>query len=55
MIVTTDTRGYIIYPHVGDERRLQATYDRHWFGAALKTVDLRPEDALDALNPSESP
>jgi hypothetical protein len=49
VIVATDTRGYIIYLHVADERRLQATYDTHWFERVLlKTVDLRPEDALDA-------
>ena len=49
MIVATATRGYIIYLHVADERRLQATYDTHWFERVLlKTVDLRPEDALDA-------
>lgn len=55
VIVATATRGYIIYLHVADERRLQATYDGGWFEAALETVNLRPEDALDALNPSESP
>ena len=53
--VATATRGYIIYLHVADERRLQAKYDGDWFEAALETVDLRPEDALDPLNPSESP
>ena len=41
--VATATRGYIIYLHVEDERRLQATYDRDWFEAALETVDLPPE------------
>ena len=56
VIVATATRGYIIYLHVADERRLQATYDTHWFERVLlKTVDLRPEDALDAVSPSESP
>lgn len=56
VIVATATRGYIIYLHVADERRLQATYDTHWFERVLlKTVDLRPEDALDASNPSASP
>ena len=55
MIVATATRGYIIYLHVADDRLLQATHDGDWFEAALETVDLRPEDALDALNPSESP
>jgi hypothetical protein len=55
VIVATATRGYIIYLLVADERRLQATYDWHWFRRVLlKTVDLRPEDALDASNPSES-
>ena len=39
-IVATATRGYIIYLHVGDERRLQATYDEVWFEAALETVEL---------------
>jgi hypothetical protein len=49
LIVATATRGYIIYLHVPVERRLQATYDTHWFERVLlKTVDLRPEDALDA-------
>ena len=52
--VATATRGYIIYLHVADRRLLQATYDGDWFEAALETVELRPEDALDALSPSES-
>ena len=66
-IVATATRGYIIYLHVGDE--VPATYpvpdfegdafsgqsDGDGGDAALETVDLRPEDALDALSPSESP
>lgn len=48
LIVATATRGYIIYLHVADERRLQAAYDTHWFERELlKTVDLRPEDAVD--------
>jgi hypothetical protein len=56
VIVATGTRGYIIYLHVADERRLQATYETHWFERVLlKAVDLRPEDALDALGPSEPP
>jgi hypothetical protein len=54
VIVATATRGYIIYVRVPDERRLQAT-NMEWLEAALETVDLRPEDALDASNPSESP
>ncbi len=55
VIVATATRGYIIYLHVADDPLLQATYDGEWFEVALETVDLRPEDALDASNPSESP
>jgi hypothetical protein len=57
VIVATATRGYIIDLHVADDRLLQATYgpDADWFEAALETVDLRPEGAVDTLNPSESP
>jgi hypothetical protein len=64
--VATAARGYIIYLHVGEERAAEAAarrigrlvparYEGDWFEAALETVDLRPEDALDPLNPSESP
>ncbi len=58
LTVATETRGYFIYLHVADERRLLETYDTHWFwgrGGLLKTVELRPEEALDASNPSRSP
>lgn len=44
VIVATAARGYIIYFHVANDR-LEATYG-HMFKSALKTVDLRPEDAL---------
>jgi hypothetical protein len=66
-IFATATRGYIINLHIGEERAavaaarrigrlVPARYDGDWFWAALvETVDLRPKDALDALNPSESP
>jgi hypothetical protein len=54
VFVATATRGYIIQLHVGNARLLE-TYDGDWFEAALETVDLRPEDALDVLSPSESP
>lgn len=55
VIVAKATRGYIIYLLVADERRLQATYDWHWFRRVLlETLGLRPEDSLDASNPSES-
>lgn len=54
MFASTATRGYVIYLHV--EPRLGASYDWDWFEAGLlETVDLRPEDALDALNLSETP
>jgi hypothetical protein len=63
LIVTTATRGYIIYLHVAGtrtagrvDRPLQATYGEDWFDPVLlETVDLRPEETLDASNPSESP
>ena len=58
VIFATPTRGYIIYLHVADEPRLQASYDAHWFWGqegVLKTVELRPEDALDTSSPSGSP
>jgi hypothetical protein len=55
VVFGTATRGYIINLHVGNkraERLLESTYDlklfRNFFGAALKTVDLRPEDAGEA-------
>jgi hypothetical protein len=57
----TPTRGYVIYLHVADKRRLQATYLGGWFGGDshesgwLGTVELRPEDAVDTVNPSGSP
>ena len=57
-IFATPTRGYIIYFHVADEPRLQATYDAHWFWGrtgVLRTVELRAEDALDTSSPSGSP
>jgi hypothetical protein len=62
VMFATATRGYIIYAHVGDaraERLLRATYEgrlaQGWFErGVLKTVVL-PEDALDTVNPSESP
>ena len=58
VIFATPTRGYVIYLHVADEPSLQAIYDEQWFseeGGVLETVELRPEDALDTVNPSESP
>jgi hypothetical protein len=56
VVFGTATRGYIINFHVGDEhvtaRRMerirQATHDWNLFKAALKTVDLRAENAGEA-------
>jgi hypothetical protein len=45
--VATATRGYIIYLHVGDEVPATPVPKFEGRGGALKTVDLRPEDALD--------
>jgi len=53
LTVATDTRGYVIVLHVGDEG-LVDTYGSAWFQSVLETVDLRPEEALDA-SPSPSP
>ena len=52
-IVATATRGYVIYLHVGDE--VPATYRVPDFEAALETVDLHPDEALDASSSSPSP
>ena len=52
--VATATRGYIIVLHVGDERHPEA-YGWGWFKSVLETVNLRPEDAVDALSPAASP
>ncbi|HEY6566753.1 MAG TPA: hypothetical protein VI341_04460 [Actinomycetota bacterium] len=53
VFVAKADRGYVIILYLGDER-LQATYDGDWFESVLETVDLRPEDALDSMNPSGS-
>lgn len=54
--VFTDTRGHLIWRVVSsDEPELVETYDWNWLKPVLETVDLRPEEALDALSPSESP
>jgi len=51
--ITTLTRGYLIHLIVPDEEPgLGEIYGLH---AALETVDLRPEDAIDAPSPSEAP
>jgi hypothetical protein len=57
VIFRTDTSGYIIYLHVGDERaqRRLPDADGDWIEAVLKTVVL-PEDALiEWPIPSASP
>jgi len=56
VIFATPTRGYIIYHHVADDRRLRATYNAHWFwgrDGVLKTVELSASP--DTLSPSGSP
>jgi hypothetical protein len=54
--IMTPTRGYVI-KLVVEEAGLLETYDLPSFGAVLETVDLRPEEALDAIQqtPSVSP
>ena len=49
--VTIDGRGYFVwlYTPTTNEGLLFAPYDRAWFEQLLATVDLRPEDAIDAV------
>jgi hypothetical protein len=54
-VVTTAGRGYHIDLWMAaDDRDLVAQYDRAWFEEVLATVQLQPEDAVDAV-PSPSP
>lgn len=46
VIVATATRGYVIYLHLGTQ--VDPSYDEAWFDRVLETVDLRPEDAVNA-------
>ena len=46
VIFATATRGYVIYLHLGDQT--DPPYDEAWFDRLLETVDLRPEDAVNA-------
>ena len=49
-VVTTAGRGYHIDLWMSpDDRDLVSQYDRSWFEEVLATVDLRPEDAIDAV------
>lgn len=48
-VVETAGRGYWIQLYTsGDDPRAVAPYDMGWFQDLLATMDLRPEDALDA-------
>jgi hypothetical protein len=42
--VATDTRGYLIYLHVADQRALQVGYDADFFNGLLETVELEYRD-----------
>jgi hypothetical protein len=47
--VTTDGRGYVILAGISDDvPSIAALYDRAWFEEVLATVQLHPEDAVDA-------
>jgi len=47
--VTTDDRGYFFWLYTGgDDPSLTDAYDRAWFEEVLATVQLQPEDAVDA-------
>ena len=52
--VATGTRGYIIGLRIGDEAHAEG-FGWGWFKAVLETIDLRPEQAVDALSPAASP
>ena len=52
--VATDTRGYIFGVRVADGAHAEG-FGWGWFQSVLETVDLRPEDAVDALIPAASP
>ena len=48
-LVFTETRGYLNrLVASSDEPGLAATYDWDWHKEVLETVDLRPQEALDA-------
>jgi hypothetical protein len=50
VVVTTAGRGYWIQLYTsGDDPLAVAAYDRAWFEEVLATVQLSPEDAVDAL------
>jgi hypothetical protein len=54
-LVSTGDRGYAIRLYLSDDEAwLDDVYDRAWFNEVLDTVDLRPEDAVDAA-PSATP
>jgi hypothetical protein len=54
-VLTAAGRGYWIQLYTSsDDPRAVAPYDRAWFEEVLATVELHPEDALDA-GPSPSP
>ena len=56
-MVSTGGRGYLIWLYTsGDEGWLDQVYDRAWFDTVLATVQLRPEDAINASSePSTTP
>ena len=48
-VVTTDGRGYMILAGISnDVPSIAALYDRAWFEEVLATVQLHPDDAVDA-------
>jgi hypothetical protein len=56
-LVFTDTRGYVIrlvVSNASDEPNLAGAYDWDWHKKVLETVDLRPQEALDAPSPPAS-
>ena len=46
--VTIDGKGYFFWLYTGGGTSISVTYDHAWFEEVLATVQLQPEDAVDA-------
>jgi len=55
VMVATDSRGYLIYLHVADDRALQRLYDGDFFDTLIETVDLEPDAPLGSSDPLATP
>ena len=57
VVIATPSRAYLVLLNLGDvgDDRLLETYGKGWIFSFLDTIELRPDEALDALGPSTSP